>query len=561
VCQGEVLPAIQELCNGIDDNCNGVVDENPELTVCGPGVCGNATKTCVAGVEVACVRTSIPGYSATEVCGDGLDNDCDGNVDNGCACTAGSMTSCWGGSQTACPTDGGTCIGVCARGTQTCTAGGMGYGACTGGNTGSANETCNDGLDNNCNGQTDCAEGSCTGAPCSTDGGLLSCFGNTCRCVVNGGITLVQASETACSDGFDNDCNGKTDCAESACGGKACGTFGKICSGTSCVCSVDGGVVEPVEHTCTDGKDNDCNGLTDCGEGYCAGKVCGPNAGLICTGGVCSCNGNGGVAQLTESSCTDGFDNDCDGRKDCLDTNCTGASCGANGLSCATDGGCACAGGTVETLCSDNLDNDCDGKKDCTDTDCAGRSCGANGLTCSGVACTCSGNGGVAQATETSCNDGFDNDCDGLKDCLDPNCAAASNCVVGAETNCFDGVDNDGDGKTDCADTDCLHKSCAAVAGSICCSTAANATACKNMTNDKLNCGVCGVACNSGTCTPSSGSGHTSGVCTCSPGTCPSWPGSPQTCGGTSCSCGDDNDRCGASGGTGAKCSVNICYY
>jgi hypothetical protein len=61
---------------------------------------------------------------------------------------------------------------------------------------------------------------------------------------------------------------------------------------------------------------------------------------------------------------------------------------------------------------------------------------------------------GPCEATEpggeTTCDDGQDNDCDGLTDCADPDCAAS--CV---ETDCGDSVDNDGDTLTDCDDPDC----------------------------------------------------------------------------------------------------------
>ncbi len=53
------------------------------------------------------------------------------------------------------------------------------------------------------------------------------------------------------------------------------------------------------------------------------------------------------------------------------------------------------------------------------------------------------------------CDDGIDNDGDGLTDCNDPDCN--SNCA-NIEI-CDDGIDNDADGLTDCADPDCDGKS------------------------------------------------------------------------------------------------------
>jgi hypothetical protein len=54
------------------------------------------------------------------------------------------------------------------------------------------------------------------------------------------------------------------------------------------------------------------------------------------------------------------------------------------------------------------------------------------------------------------CGDGIDNDCDDLRDCNDPNCAAAPSCAqVEAAEICGDCVDNDGDGQVDYEDRDC----------------------------------------------------------------------------------------------------------
>lgn len=67
---------------------------------------------------------------------------------------------------------------------------------------------------------------------------------------------------------------------------------------------------------------------------------------------------------------------------------------------------------------------------------------------------------GGCEATETSCADHVDEDCDGDTDCDDPDCAASPACAVAPESACADAADNDGDGKTDCADPDCTGKSC-----------------------------------------------------------------------------------------------------
>ena len=56
-------------------------------------------------------------------------------------------------------------------------------------------------------------------------------------------------------------------------------------------------------------------------------------------------------------------------------------------------------------------------------------------------------------AQTEECNDGIDNDGDGLIDCNDPDCQFPPAIEQGC--NCADGVDNDGDGKIDSLDPKC----------------------------------------------------------------------------------------------------------
>ena len=54
------------------------------------------------------------------------------------------------------------------------------------------------------------------------------------------------------------------------------------------------------------------------------------------------------------------------------------------------------------------------------------------------------------KSPETDCTDGWDNDCDGLQDAADPDCAATK-----VTERCANLADDDGDGSTDCDDPDC----------------------------------------------------------------------------------------------------------
>ncbi len=89
----------------------------------------------------------------------------------------------------------------------------------------------------------------------------------------------------------------------------------------------------------------------------------------------------------------------------------------------------------AELTCDDGFDNDLDGLVDCEDSDCFGLG-----------ACT----------VETVCGDGLDNDADGDFDCGDVDCAGIEPCGdENTEARCGDGIDNDNDGDTDCEDADC----------------------------------------------------------------------------------------------------------
>jgi hypothetical protein len=76
-CRRAVEPS-REICDGLDNDCNGAVDENLGTTMCGIGECRRTVSNCGGGAPQSCV----PGVPAPEI-PDGLDNDCNGAVDEG----------------------------------------------------------------------------------------------------------------------------------------------------------------------------------------------------------------------------------------------------------------------------------------------------------------------------------------------------------------------------------------------------------------------------------------------------------------------------------------------
>ena len=89
----------------------------------------------------------------------------------------------------------------------------------------------------------------------------------------------------------------------------------------------------PSEEIC-DGKDNDCDGQTDEGELWGnLGQSCSAGVGACEAAGTLTCNLQSPAGALTCSAvattpgsevCTDGVDNDCDGVSDCSDSDCAG---------------------------------------------------------------------------------------------------------------------------------------------------------------------------------------------------------------------------------------------
>jgi hypothetical protein len=451
-----VNPGRRERCDGRDDSCSGAIDDDPQFGSVGgadvrigdacetgfQGICAAGAWACQDGGTV-CVQGAFP---STEVC-NGLDDDCDGTVDlNGDGSSL--QRDFYRGPE------GTRDVGLCEGGIEQCQSGEWTVTTeqvvptvercddldwdCSGQTLDVPAELLQSSQDN-------C--GSC-GNACTTG---FVCNGGACVCPADRELCDGVCRDTLTDNSHCGECGtvctGSRVCSAGSCecpfggifcdglcrdpqtNGQHCGACGNVCSGGQ---ACEAGICAcPAGSLFCDGQCRDP--LTNANHCGACGNVC--EGGQACIGGNCGCP-SGGIL--------------CDGQ--CRDPLTNASHCGACGVVCSggqtcNDGTCQCP--TGQTLCDGvcrNLQTDSNNCGDCG-IECPGA------LTCRTGTCACApgsfqcGTACVTSEPGTACYTGTSG-APGVGICEAGTWTCSGNSVtcvgqVGPRTRVCNGVDDD----------------------------------------------------------------------------------------------------------------------
>jgi hypothetical protein len=194
--------------------------------------------------------------AAAENCTDGIDNNCNGLIDALDPAAVGCPPTCTDNDGDGFAVEGGDCGPVDCDDTD-------------GQINPDAIEICSDGIDNNCNGLIDAQDPTavdCPSACTDNDGDTYAIEGGECGPVdCNDGDASINPGEAEiCADGIDNNCNGETDegCDPTCPDADNDGYQDVACGGTDCNDS-DPAINPGAAEICGNSIDENCNGMSD----------------------------------------------------------------------------------------------------------------------------------------------------------------------------------------------------------------------------------------------------------------------------------------------------------